>query len=552
MFERFLINRKQDRTGTIDKCSITYLGESFPLSIVLADLEEGGRPRLHHAGPPLEETVEAEEQHDPHEHPSHMLPEDISYLEAKRVFELPPDEVLDALIHTYLDKYWPIYPIVLRHELIQQYRKKTVPIILLHSICFVAATYCSSALLHRSGHESRKQARFEFYKKAKALFDTGYEKNKITVLQSVIMLTFWGGGPNSYWNFYSWIGTGVTIAETLGLHRSLKGANMSLQDRSLLRRLWWTLVIRDASCGALVGRPFRINMNHCDTEMLTEADFEYDISSPEFATHPERTTFSLYQIHMTKLSLILRDIVVTRFEPGKRATAANLSQSLQVWRRELPPAINWTETTTNLNIFAACLCIQYHHHVILAHLGTQMLDLSNTYSATSIGGIANAPEAAAHRIAALSVAIVTRSQVLSMTHEAFQGLFLAMVVFYTQMKSTQPMLAQLGRTALSNCQLVLHDAREAWDPAPWILKLFDNLISNLEEERPTAEVAMPPDSLTGDFNPVSGAGVVHPFGQPGLVNIDFDHWQSHPTLGDFFMMPQNVDMFQTYGSETTA
>lgn len=87
------------------------------------------------------------------------------------------------------------------------------------------------------------------------------------------MLTFWGGGPNDYWNFYSWIGTGVTIAEKLGIHRSLAGTNMPEKDRSLLKRLWWLLVVRDASCATLVGLPFRINMEHGDVEMLTLEDF---------------------------------------------------------------------------------------------------------------------------------------------------------------------------------------------------------------------------------------------------------------------------------------
>src|SRR6202000_3234537 len=115
------------------------------------------------------------------------------------------------------------------------------------------------------------------------LFDTGYEMNKITILQSVLLMTMWGGGPNNYWNCWSYISTGVTIAEALGIHRSMAGANMSPQDRSLLKRLWWILVVRDASCGALVGRPFRINLNHSDMEMLTTEDFEYDMHDPDFA-----------------------------------------------------------------------------------------------------------------------------------------------------------------------------------------------------------------------------------------------------------------------------
>ena len=543
MFDRFLNNRKHDDKDTIDKCSITYLGESFPLSIVLADLKGGGKPRLHHAGPPLEETPTQEKPLNESTHPPHMLPEDITYLEAKQVFERPPTDILDALVSTFLDRFWPIYPIVLRQEVIQQHKENSIPWILLHSMCFVAATYCPAAILHRAGFASRKQARFAYYRKGKALFDTGYEKNKIVVLQAVIMLTFWGGGPNNYWNFYSWIGTGVTIAETLGMHRSLNDTNMKPQDRSLLKRLWWTLLIRDASCGALIGRPFRINMFHCDTEMMTEADFEYDLQSPEFTTHPQRRIFSLYQIHMTKLSLILRDIVATRFDPGKKpAVAANLNEMLKNWRQQLPTDLAWTETSTNMNIFASCLCIQYNHHVILTHMGTLTSDRTNSNGASPATNVRHIPDAAAHRISTLSCSIVTRSQVQLMSHEAFQGLFLAMVVFYTQMKSSQTMLAQLGRSALSSCQLVLHDAREAWDPSPWILKLFDNLTSNLEKEAPNLEMDVLADPFGDDYN--FGSNVMNLFDGSSSVGLDLDPWHSDTTLGNLFGMSNETNPFQ--------
>lgn len=53
MFDHFL-NMRQDRSHRefIDKASITYLGESFPLAIILEDFREGGMPKLHHPAPP--------------------------------------------------------------------------------------------------------------------------------------------------------------------------------------------------------------------------------------------------------------------------------------------------------------------------------------------------------------------------------------------------------------------------------------------------------------------------------------------------------------------
>jgi hypothetical protein len=541
MFDHFLDGRRRDHADTIDKCSITYLGESFPLAMVLEEFKEGGRPRLHHAGPPLtDDQAAAEPAND--SHPSHMLPEDIAFLQAKDAFVAPSQEILDALIANFLDRVWPIYPVVNRQEFLLQYKAKKVPWILLHSLCFISATFCPLAILHRAGFIGRKQARMSYYRKAKALFDTGYESNKITILQSVIALTCWGGGPNNYWNFYSWISTGVTIAEALGMHRSTSGAKMHSHDRSLLKRLWWILVIRDASCGTLVGRPFRINTTHSDTEMLTAEDFDYDVQSPDFANHPLREACTLYQIHMAKLSLILRDIVSTRFDPHRsHSRMANLHDSLEQWHNELPSSLHCPENGKSPNPFATCLAILYDHHRILSHLGQptaatwSIASESNNNSATQLSQ-RPLTEVAAQRISTLACTLTRKNESLVMPHEVFQGLFLAQAVFYTQMKSTNPLLSQLGYQALSSCQMVWHDVYEAWDAAPWISKLIDNLIESRSQDPPTSEMnAINNDSSTHADNPL--ANTVDLDGANGYMN-----WQNHPTL-NFFDIPSTDDGF---------
>lgn len=98
MFNHFLDTRQNHRQEVIDKCSITYLGESFPLALVLEDLREGGRTRLHHSGPPLGGIAASPAAADNSRHPSHLSPELTRYLTSMQVFELPPQSVCDGLI----------------------------------------------------------------------------------------------------------------------------------------------------------------------------------------------------------------------------------------------------------------------------------------------------------------------------------------------------------------------------------------------------------------------------------------------------------------------
>lgn len=542
MFQHFLDNRQNNRQDVIDKCSITYLGESFPLALVLEDLQEDGRGRtkLHHAGPPLGQAEQTPSSADRSKrsggvdenggHPPHLLPEDMNCLRNKQALEYPEAALFEALMLTFVDVVFPMYPIVSREEFIGQYKERRLPLILLQSACFAAATHCPIEVLNRAGFSGRRQARFFFYRKAKALFDTGYESNKIVILQSIILLSMWGGSPNNYWNFYSWISTGVTIAETLGLHRSIAGTNMDPKDRSLLKRIWWVLVIRDAFCASLVGRPLRVNLDQGDAEMLTLDDFEQEIRSLETSRHQLAGTFAHYQVQAAKLSLILHQIVMTRFIPGqKKYTTAFLQESLEGWRADVPHEIDWSHDPLGNNLLASCLSILFDHHLILANLGGPLSQPSAHDQHSDL---------AAQRISTLGSSIVVKSQALHVPHETFQGIFLAGVVSYTQMRSANSTIAQLGYSNLNNSKMVLHSVLEAWDPVPWITTLFERLSANLQKKQASdggvvnqGDMAMGPSSGLSWADANSAGDVLS--GQDVDLGI-CSPWQANPMLNALF------------------
>ncbi|KAI6904436.1 hypothetical protein KC318_g8078, partial [Hortaea werneckii] len=108
MFDHFLEQRGEDRQKLIDKGSITYLGESFPLALLIEDFRDGENLRLHHAGPPLQDTNSPNPRHYGRSHPPHMAQDDIEYLKAKGAFDYPSTELLSALVDLLLDKIFPL------------------------------------------------------------------------------------------------------------------------------------------------------------------------------------------------------------------------------------------------------------------------------------------------------------------------------------------------------------------------------------------------------------------------------------------------------------
>lgn len=162
--------------------------------------------------------------------------DDHQLLRLQGAFELPPRAVRDGLINTFMERCSPWMPIVERSWLEESGSQK--PSMLLLQAIFVAASRVTSApavTAYASTHQ--------FYRRAKALFWSGYEKNPLTVVAAVCILHWYNPeGPehvstntSGFWRY-----VGVGLAHQIGLQKE----PMDRKDAALRRRLWWTLFVR--------------------------------------------------------------------------------------------------------------------------------------------------------------------------------------------------------------------------------------------------------------------------------------------------------------------
>ena len=161
--------------------------------------------------------------------------EDIRILQMQHAFDLPPRAVREGLIDTFMKRCSPWMPIIERSWLVERHGNQ--PSILLLQAVFLAASRVSSAPAVAEYASSN-----DFYRRAKALFWSGYEKNTITVITAVCILHWYNPeGPehvsintSGFWNR-----VGIGLAYQIGLHKEpLQG-----RDAPLRRRLWWTLFV---------------------------------------------------------------------------------------------------------------------------------------------------------------------------------------------------------------------------------------------------------------------------------------------------------------------
>lgn len=162
--------------------------------------------------------------------------DDHQLLRVQGAFELPPRAVRDGLINTFMERCSPWMPIVERSWLEESGSQR--PSMLLLQAVFVAASRVTSAPAV-SAYASTHQ----FYRRAKALFWAGYEKNPLTVVAAVCILHWYNPeGPehvstntSGFWRY-----VGVGLAQQIGLQKE----PTNIKDAALRRRLWWTLFVR--------------------------------------------------------------------------------------------------------------------------------------------------------------------------------------------------------------------------------------------------------------------------------------------------------------------
>ncbi|GME33249.1 hypothetical protein EJ06DRAFT_391149 [Neofusicoccum parvum] len=129
--------------------------------------------------------------------------------------------------------------------------------------------------LQESGYRTRKEASGDFFQRARVLYDFGYEDDRLTLVQSLVLLTHCELHEDQKDDWH-WLGVATSLAQTVGLHRNPESMRMDSSQRSLRKRIWWSLYIRDHLIAMNLRQPSRIKEGDYDVPLLTIDDFNMD------------------------------------------------------------------------------------------------------------------------------------------------------------------------------------------------------------------------------------------------------------------------------------
>lgn len=242
--------------------------------------------------------------------PSHLDEHDLEFLARKDCLTIPDNRLRDELIRIYVFVVYPFMPAIDLVDFLEPItgssQAGTVSLLLFQAIMFASVTFVDRQLLQSCGFESKRTARKIFFNRVKLLYALDYEADRLTLVQSLLLMTYWYDSDSDDKHTGYWMGLALTTAHIEGLHRHPEERPHMTKKGRLRRRIWWSCVIRDRLLGLGIRRPSRIREEEFTVEGLRLDDF--DISPPP----------------SSEVARLLAAPSYTRTDPADRQRMANL------------------------------------------------------------------------------------------------------------------------------------------------------------------------------------------------------------------------------------
>ena len=458
---------------------VAYLGESSNLTLLVHD-RQSAEDVVHY---PLPENIRGSRAR-----LTELDNVEIDILHQRGAFLLPPRALCDELIDSYFRWVHPIVPVINKTKFMRQYRDPKNPpsLLLLQAMLLAGSRVCTNPQL-MDANGSSTPAALTFYKRAKALYDANYEDDRVTIVQSLLLMGWYWEGPEDVTkNVFYWTRVATIVAQGSGMHRSVEGSQLSKSDKRLWKRIWWTLFTRDRSVAVALGRPCHINLDDSDVEMLTEDDFiETEPGQPdEYPPDPVHVQFFLQYVKLCEIMGLVLSQQYSVAAKGRRQNAIDLTHSdmaLADWLQHCPKLVYWE--MPRHHFWSALLHSNYYTTLCLLHRAHMPPSGSHRSADESGYPSRNIAFQAAAMITSIIENLSAHGELRYCPAFVVYSLFSALIMHVYQMRSPVPSIQQVTQDRIRTCMAALKDVSRVWLVGKMVHTLFEAILGNkvLEE-----------------------------------------------------------------------
>jgi Fungal specific transcription factor domain len=443
--------------------------------------------------------------------PQRILAEDIEYLGKKGALTVPDVRLRNELLRSYAQYVHPFMPVLDLGEFLTPIEKNDganpISLFLLQAVMFAGTAFIDMRFLQTQGHESRKAARKYFFQKARLLYDFDYESDRISLVQALLLMTYWYETPDDQKDTWHWMGVSLSLAHTIGLHRNPDNSQMDVKRQRLWKRCWWACFTRDRLIALGMRRPTRIRNEDFDVPMLVPEDFDTEPLPPELVRMlggcpavrdaNKRSTLALLCIELAKLCLCISQVLASQYSvlshklgsttqttmmlvPKKSAAQVDevmkCEHELERWCDQLSPTLQYFIPGTNershsndgevINVHRALLHMVYSTTSSALHRPQVLPSVPQVAVAADLQALSRRKvRDAATEITEIARDLYLQDQVRYLPTSGVTVLLPAIIIHLLDIKSSDPNIRNSSLRRFYQCMQVLQRLREMYASA---------------------------------------------------------------------------------------
>ncbi|KFZ15702.1 hypothetical protein V502_05445 [Pseudogymnoascus sp. VKM F-4520 (FW-2644)] len=422
-------------------------------------------------------------------------PEDLNYLRLKGCFSVPSQDICEDLIRAYFLHVHPFLPIIDARHFLEDFVSHgyhNINLLLLWSMFFAATNFVDSEVLQKAGYTSRKAMKRAMYQRAKCLYDSDYEEDKVSLIQAVILMAFWYSDMEDRTGAWHWMGIAIGLCQTMGLHRNPRvdtvKQHLSKETIGLFRRIWWSCFVRDRWLSLAMGRPMRIQIEDCDTPMPTVNDVTKElegISCPTTRSYlpngPEKLA-GLW-VKLLRISDALGTMIRVFYR--LKGTKADLKDMKKCEEEILQCALSSEEKgeedhtllfhVHQLQLFYEATIIVLHRPYLLPRANEMASSEEKSWQALS----RQKAKTAATNTNVVLERLIDLDMIKCLKPMTVTALIPAMQIHLLESTSATPLLRSFGTHKLRLCMMVLSELRATYWGADSVYRLFERAEAKL-------------------------------------------------------------------------
>lgn len=211
-----------------------------------------------------------------------------AFLHSQGAFDVLQEKLRNVIITSYVHFVHPQLPVVDIHELLQALatngRDCKISILLLQAILLSGSSFVELEYLKEAGYESRMALRKELADRVRLLYDFDCEVDRLTLVQSLTLMTCWQENGDEVKHLRHWIGIAYNISIFIGLNKDPTASSLSPRRKHLWKRVWWSCYMRDRMLALGLRHAPIIPSEECETPDLTIDDFDIRPSTSDISS----------------------------------------------------------------------------------------------------------------------------------------------------------------------------------------------------------------------------------------------------------------------------